>query len=194
MNIYVVLFPDFTALDFVGPVEALSRLDGVKVHYVSLNGGAVANAGGLSIMTEPFPDGETDVVLIPGGWGTRPLAKDAAFAERLKALVNGATWCLTVCTGSVLLARTGLIDGQKATSNKRSFDWVTSTAPSVDWKGEARWVVSGKYYTSSGVSAGIDMALGFIADQFGRDKALFAARGMEYVWNDDKETDPFAVK
>lgn len=123
----------------------------------------------------------------------RPLVDDGAFCEKLKKLADAATWCLAVCTGSALLARTGLLAGRRATSNKRSFDWVVSVAPDALWQRKARWVVSGKYYTSSGVSAGIDMALGFIADRYGREKALAIARGMEYVWHEDAADDPFAV-
>ena len=96
-----------------------------------------------------------------------------------------------MCTGSVLLAKTGLLDDMEATSNKLSWQWVTSEAPSVRWMRAARWCFSGKFYTGSGVSAGIDEALGFIADMHGLDEAQRIARAMEYVYNSDKNADLF---
>ena len=124
--------------------------------------------------------------------GTRRLAGDAAYLAGLKAAALRSAYVLTVCTGSALLAATGLLDGLRATSNKRAFDWAVSVNPRVRWVSRARWVVDGKYYTSSGVSAGMDMALGFLEDRLGRDRAEEAARRIEYVRNADRDEDPFA--
>ena len=98
----------------------------------------------------------------------------------------------TVCTGTALLARTGLLDNRAATSNKMAWDWVTQHGPNVNWRRRARWVDDGNIITSSGVSAGIDMALALIARLHGRATAEQAARVMEYIWNDDPANDPFA--
>ena len=98
----------------------------------------------------------------------------------------------TVCTGSALLARTGLLDHRPATSNKLAWDWVVQQGPQVQWVRQARWVDDGDILTSSGVSAGIDMALSLIARLHGREMALTSARNMEYIWNEDAENDPFA--
>jgi transcriptional regulator GlxA family with amidase domain len=98
----------------------------------------------------------------------------------------------TVCTGSALLARTGLLDGRPATSNKIAWDWGVQQGPRVKWMRQARWVDDGNIVTSSGVSAGIDMALGLIARLHGRDMALASARYMEYRWHEDAADDPFA--
>ena len=87
--------------------------------------------------------------------------------------------------------KTGLLDDIEATSNKLSWQWAISEAPSVRWIRGARWCVSGKFYTSSGVSAGIDAAPGFIADMHSRDEAQRIARAMEYVWNSDKNAELF---
>jgi transcriptional regulator GlxA family with amidase domain len=70
---------------------------------------------------------------------------------------------------------------------------VKSVRPAVNWLPKARWAVAGKYYTSSGISAGLDLALGFVADQWGEETALTIANGLEYAWNRDKDNDPFAV-
>ena len=89
------------------------------------------------------------------------------------------------------MAKTGVLDGKRATTNKRAFDWVKSQRDEVQWERQARWVHDGKFYTSAGVSAGIDMALGFIRDQYGLDKAVEIYSGMEYHWNDDADHDSF---
>ena len=104
--------------------------------------------------------------MIPGGMGTRKLVKDEVFLDHLKQLALNAKYILTICTGSILLARTDLLNGKKATTNKLVFVW-TNNFPEVNWVREARWVQDGNIYTSSGVSAGMDMALGFVAEPVG---------------------------
>lgn len=76
--------------------------------------------------------------------------------------------------------------------NKNAMEWVHSANPNVCWMNRARWVVDQKYYTASGISAGIDMALGFIADRFGNRRAEEIAKSLEYVWNSDPDEDPFS--
>lgn len=195
MEVQIFLFPDFETLDACGPVEILGRQEGYILRYVSNAGGIIKSSQGLPVMTERADRvGEADILLIPGGQGTRTLVDDAAFIAQLRAHAERAACCLTVCTGSVLLAKTGLLDGRKATSNKCAFSWACTQRPEVIWIGHARWVTDGKYYTSSGVSAGIDMALGFIADRYGTEQAQVMAKSIEYVWNGDKEKDDFAAE
>jgi transcriptional regulator GlxA family with amidase domain len=98
----------------------------------------------------------------------------------------------SVCTGSLLLAKAGLLEGRRATTNKRAFKLVAGLAPEVSWVAEARWVEDGPFFTSSGVSAGMDMALGLIAHLLGREASIAAANRAEYVWHEDKRWDPFA--
>jgi transcriptional regulator GlxA family with amidase domain len=99
---------------------------------------------------------------------------------------------MTVCTGTSLLARTGLLDGRRATTNKLAFEWVKSQGPNVNWVKQARWVVDGKFVTSSGVSAGMDMALDVISRLHDEDTAQFVANVTEYEWHRDADWDPFA--
>src|SRR5207302_2914209 len=133
-----------------------------------------------------------DILLVPGGFGTRAAVNNAPFLRHLADASQRAPITTTVCTGSALLARTGLLDGRPATSNKIAWDWVTQQGPRVLWKRKARWVDDGNVLTSSGVSAGIDMALGLIARLHGREMALTSARNMEYVWHESPDDDPFA--
>lgn len=194
MRIHVLLFNGFEALDVIGPLTFLASLPEADVIYYSCRGGLVSNQQGLSILTEPFRVASAcDVLLIPGGRGTRDLVSDKNFLMNLKDLVNRSTYLLSVCTGSALLACAGLLDGKSATTNKKAYDWVTSFSKAVDWKPCARWVVDGHIYTSSGVSAGMDMALGFIADQYGQTYADECAQRAEYHWNPNSDQDAFAI-
>jgi transcriptional regulator GlxA family with amidase domain len=134
-----------------------------------------------------------DVLLIPGGRGTRQEIANIPFLDMLRTRCVEAHFVGTICTGSALLAKTGLLDGKQATSNKLAFDWVTSQSVNVRWVREARWVEDGKFFTSSGVSAGMDMTLGLIQQIFGRETTLQVARSAEYTWHEDRTVDPFAM-
>ena len=97
-----------------------------------------------------------------------------------------------MCTGSALLAKAGVLDGRKATTNKAAYAWATSQGPNVAWLAQARWVEDGKFMTSSGVSAGTDMGLAIVARLFGAEKAEQVAVVAEYEWHNDPSWDPFA--
>ena len=193
----VLLFEGFTTMDALGPAEALSRaLEGgrkcYEIEYFSVAGGLVGSSTSAKIWTRKLSEiAKFDVLLVPGGFVVRELAHEGEFIAALGELARRHEYVIAVCTGSVLLAKTGFLDGMEATSNKLPWQWVTSEAPGVRWVRAARWCVSGKFYTSSGVSAGIDAALGFIADMHGQDEARRIARTMEYVWNSDKNAELF---
>lgn len=192
MDVNVLLFSDFETLDAFGPVEILGRIEQYRLRFVSLNGGMVKSRQGVPVLTEPLKDADfSGILLVPGGQGTRQLINENTFIDKLSVIALQSQYCLTVCTGSALLAKTTLLNGRNATSNKRAFAWVKSVNSAVKWISHARWTVDGKFYTSSGVSAGIDMALGFIADSFGREKAAELAKSIEYIWNENKDNDLF---
>lgn len=134
-----------------------------------------------------------NTLFIPGGAGTRALVDDVQTIDLLRELTLKSTYTLSVCTGSALLAKTGLLKNINATSNKKAWEWVGSIDEDVKWQKSARWCVDGKFYTSSGVSAGIDMSLGFVKDLYGEQKAEDIAKHIEYIWNKDSTNDPFAV-
>lgn len=203
-RVAVVLFDGFTVLDMYGPVQAfgscrITRPDGppfrfFEVFTIGERRGAIKSGEGPSTHADyTFAESPPyDILLVPGGFGTREAVKDDAFLGRLRAASEKAAVTATVCTGSALLARTGLMDGRPATSNKIAWDWVVQQGPKVLWKRKARWVDDGNLITSSGVSAGTDMALALIARLHGRDMAISAARNMEYVWHEQADEDPFA--
>jgi putative intracellular protease/amidase len=195
-NFAVLLFNGFETLDAFGPAEVAGKLTEIySVACCSLAGGIVESAQNIKVLTIPISELPSfEVLLIPGGAGTRELTEDIYFLHALTEAAKSADYILTVCTGSALLAKTYLLDGKKATTNKRSFEWTASLNSKVDWQKSARWVSDGNIYSSSGISAGIDMTLGFIADRFGNPTAKALAEKLEYIWNSDKDKDPFAVK
>jgi putative intracellular protease/amidase len=203
-RVAVALFEGFTVLDVYGPVQAFASCrivqpDGKRrplfeiLSMASQAGKVKAGEGPATWAEWSFDDApDYDILLVPGGFGSRAAVEDKAFLGRLTAASRRARITTTVCTGSALLAKTGLLDGRPATSNKIAWDWVTQQGPRVLWKRKARWVDDGNVLTSSGVSAGIDMALSLIARLHGREMALTSARNMEYVWREGAEDDPFA--
>jgi putative intracellular protease/amidase len=190
----VILFDGFVALDALGPVEIIGNIGThYDIDFFSEHGGLISTSKGLKVETLPLSDiSNAGVILVPGGMGTRREVDNAPLISALKGLAERAEYVLTVCTGAALLAKTGLLKGRRATTNKMAFDWAASQDAEVIWVRKARWVVDGKYYTSSGVTAGMDMALGFAADRHGIQVSEAISKGIEYIWNRDKDEDPFA--
>jgi transcriptional regulator GlxA family with amidase domain len=203
-RVAVVLFEGFTVLDMYGPVQAFAacrrmQADGTPLRFfqiltVAMQAGPVRGGEGPATVADyAFADAPAwDILLVPGGFGTRAAVKDEAFLKQLAKACERSAIVTSVCTGAPLLARTGFLDGRPATSNKIAWDWVIEQGPRVHWQRKARWVDDGNLLTSSGVSAGIDMALALIARLNGREMAEDAARYMEYIWNDNAADDPFA--
>jgi transcriptional regulator GlxA family with amidase domain len=203
-RVAAVLFEGFTVLDLYGPVQAFAscriptaeggfnRL--FEIFTIAEQTGVVRSGEGPpSVAEHSFAEAPSyDILLIPGGFGTRAAVGNPHFLDQLATASQSATTTATVCTGSALLARTGLLDHRSATSNKLAWDWVLQQGPQVQWVRQARWVDDGDVITSSGVSAGIDMTLSLIARMYGREMALTSARNMEYIWNEDATNDPFA--
>ncbi|ROR26299.1 DJ-1/PfpI family protein [Mobilisporobacter senegalensis] len=192
MDVNILLFDNFETLDVFGPVEILGSVKEYDLHYYSQNGGEIVSAQNATILTKNITSASRDgILVVPGGKGTRVLINDLSFINLLKEYAEQARYCLSICTGSALLAKTGLLDCKKATSNKKAFEWVRSINSHVNWIRRARWVADGKFYTSSGVSAGMDMTLGFIKDRFNRQYAEEIATHIEYIWNSDCTADLF---
>jgi len=190
-----LIFPGFEMLDLYGPLEMFAmRPDAFEIVTVAERAGPVVAAGGPATVAD-VAMGDVrfvDVLLVPGGPGTRDALGDAALIGWLRETAAHAEIVASVCTGAALLAAAELLDGGPATTNKRAFDWVAGTRPDVDWQKRARWVEAGPIFTASGVSAGMDMALAMIARLMGRDAAEDAAHEAEYIWNHDPREDPFA--
>jgi transcriptional regulator GlxA family with amidase domain len=191
----MLVYPGFELLDAFGPLEMFGRLsERARLRILAAAPGPVPSHQGPACVADHAFSGDLglDILLVPGGLGTRPLVADAAFLAELRRQCEAAAWVGSICTGSGLLARAGVLDGRRATSNKRAFAWAAAQGPRVQWVPEARWVEDGKYFTSAGISAGMDMALALIARVLDRAASLEAAAGAEYEWHEDPAWDPFA--
>jgi transcriptional regulator GlxA family with amidase domain len=191
----MVVFEGFQLLDTFGPLEMFGALkDKVTILMIGEKAGTIKSTAGPAVLVDhTFADvPKLDIVMIPGGAGTRREVDNVPFVSALKKLSEATPNVASICTGSAVLARTGLLDGLKATTNKRSYKWATSQSEKVVWVPQARWVEDGKYFTSSGISAGTDMALALIEKLFGKETAIKIANGAEYEWNRDSHHDPFA--
>ncbi len=190
-----LIFEGFELLDLFGPLEMFGLLpETFTLSLVAEGREAVASAQGPRAQPdESFADGTAyDVLLVPGGRGTRQLVDDRTFLDWLSSTSQQAEITSSVCTGAPLLARAGLLDGRRATTNKLAWAWATSQGPKVLWQPRARWVVDGPFFTASGVSAGMDMSLALIAALTDEATADQVAVWAEYNRQHDPSDDPFA--
>jgi transcriptional regulator GlxA family with amidase domain len=166
----------------------------LKIVTVAEKKGAVASTPGVeTVAHHDFRDcPRLDLLLLPGGFGTVAQLGNAALLDFLRKRAGEAEVTMSVCSGSALLAKAGLLDGRRATSNKMFFQLARSQGERVNWVTAARWVEDGPFATSSGVSAGTDMALAVIARLYGAERADQIAIQTEYTWHRDADRDPFA--
>ncbi len=191
-----LVFPGFQTLDLYGPLEMLGDHDvgSVDIKIVAETLDPVPSYHGTrTAVDRTLADGtDYDLLLIPGGDSAPLEPRNPAINDWIVQTSQTAEYVMAVCTGTVLLASTGLLDGRRATTNKKDFTATVHHGPKVDWVREARWVEDGKFFTSSGVSAGMDMSLAVMAKIFGDDAAEAIAIGTEYEWHKDPTWDPFA--
>ncbi|MFJ2003621.1 DJ-1/PfpI family protein [Streptomyces chartreusis] len=180
MQIAMVLYDRFTALDIVGPYEALSRLPDAEVVFVAETAGPVrADTGFLAITADkaladvPSPG----IVVVPGGPGTFAQIENETFLDWLRTADGTSTWTTSVCTGSLLLAAAGLLDGRRATTHWLTLDFLAQYG--AEPTGE-RVVPDGKYVTAAGVSSGIDMGLTLVGKIAGDEHAQAVQLLTEY--------------
>jgi transcriptional regulator GlxA family with amidase domain len=190
----ILLYPKFELLDVCGPAEVFGNVGGkLKVVMVAPQAGPVVSAQGPQVVADfGFADcPPLDLILVPGGIGTITELRNQALLDWLRARAGHAEIVMSVCSGSALLAKAGLLDGRRATSNKRYFSIAADQGPKVQWVRQARWVDDGDRVTSSGVSAGIDMALAVVGRLYGAKAAESIADLCEYQWHRDADNDPF---
>ncbi|MDR1264462.1 MAG: DJ-1/PfpI family protein [Propionibacteriaceae bacterium] len=183
--VWLVLFDGFEELDLFGPVEVFGLSPKrFRLRFIAQSAGIVTAAHGAKVLADCGRDDAPppDIVLVPGGAGSRVLAHDESFLNWLGGWASEAPVVASVCTGSALLAAAGLLDGYRATSNSRAFGWATGFGPKTQWAPGARWVADGNRWTSAGVSAGIDMTLALAAALCGPATAEEIASRMEYDW------------
>jgi transcriptional regulator GlxA family with amidase domain len=180
MDIAIPIFDDLTALDAVGPYEVLSRLPGARVRFVAKEPGPKRTENGMLALVADHTLGEVpepDVVVVPGGSGTRSLVDDGELLDWLRHAHEYSTWTTSVCTGALLLAAAGILTGLRATTHWLQYDLLR---PYGVTPVEERIVREGKIITAAGVSAGIDMALMLAAEIAGPELAHGIQLGIEY--------------
>lgn len=203
----VVVFDGVMQMDFIGPTMYLEQLPrfGVPATFttISHSSGALRSSSYIETGMPLFASAgfrelqsqKIDILVIPGGIGRVQMQQDAEFLAFIRQKAEQATFVLTVCTGSAILADTGFLDGRRATTNKIAFNKVAPKYPKVQWARKARWVVDGNVWTSSGVTAGMDMGYAFIAAVYGQSVADDMATYLEVSHHPSSaEDDPFAVE
>lgn len=194
----ILIFPNVEVLDFCGPFEVFSvtRLNEGKrweepspfeLHLIAENPDAVKATGGLRIIPnftlEDCP--LLDILVIPGGWGTRTEINNEYLIQWIADRGKQVETLTSVCTGSMLLGRTGLLNGRHATTHWASLPWMRESYPEVTVEDQLHVVEDGHILTSAGISAGIDMALRVVVRYYGENVARSTARFMEYPFPED---------
>jgi transcriptional regulator GlxA family with amidase domain len=196
-NTAILVFDGVEVLDFAGPFEVFSRVRLVpgmesrrtddsapfRVFTVAPEKREVVATGGLRVTASfTFEDAPpVDMLVVPGGFGARQLVEHAPTLDWIRRVAADAELVTSVCTGAVLLARAGLLQGKRATTHHGSFDWLASLDPTIRLERDVRFVDDG-VVTSAGVSAGIDMAFAVVEKRCGREVAEETARHIEYRW------------
>ena len=194
LKLGAIIFNNFELLDLFGPLEMFGQLkEEIEIILISETEATVKSTQGPKIISDfTFANcPKIDILLIPGGLGTRTEINNNQLINFIKQKSKEASYVATVCTGTALLSKTKLLDFHQATTNKKAFEWVVAQNSNVNWVKKARWVEDGKFFTSSGVSAGIDMALALIENIFNKETSYKIAQFTEYIWNEDKNFDPF---
>lgn len=190
-HVQVLVFDGVEVLDFAGPFEVFA-VTGLRtgpapfqVETVGLSKSPVRARGGLEVRPSTSIDDATrcDVLILPGGFGTRREMYNTSLLEWIRRQVESADAVLSVCTGALLLARAGLLDGLDATTHHVAFDELSQASPSTRVLRGARFVDNGHIVTSAGISAGIDASLHVVAKLLGHAVAAETAEYMEYDWN-----------
>lgn len=196
MKLGVLLFEGFELLDVFGPLEMLGQIDELSIEMIAAEIGAVNSTQGPAVLAQETLLGKAcyEIILVPGGIGTRKEVENTEIIKWISEKASKARYITSVCTGSALLAKAGVLDGKKATTNKLAFSWACSQGPKTQWVAKARWVQDSNVFTSAGVSAGIDMSLALIKEIWGEPKARSIADWAEYQWNSNPNDDVFAAK
>lgn len=197
-SVGILLFDGVEVLDFAGPFEVFSRARMVpgpasrrsresapfEVFTVAKRAAPVQAIGELVVSPRyGFADApRIDLLLVPGGWGTRALLDDDETLAWLKERAAAARLVTSVCTGALVLGKLGWLDGRRATTHWASLDLLASLSPKISVERERRWVDDGAVLTSAGVAAGIDMSLHLVARLCGEEVARETARYIEYPW------------
>lgn len=189
-NLAILLFDDVELLDFCGPLEVLSvanrfsQSPTIHLCTVAQQRDVISTRSGLSVNPDhAFADcPKPDVLLVPGGKGTRAAMKNDALVDWIRTTAEAAETVLSVCTGALLLGRAGLLDGLEVTTHHTAFGLLREIVPTATVLEDRRYVDQGRIITSAGIAAGMDMSLHFVARTLGAAVASDTAKQMEYPY------------
>lgn len=189
-SVGIFVFHDVEVLDFCGPFEVFSVAGrqispgAFEVFTVAAEAGPLLARNGLSVNPKhTFADApHIDVLLIPGGQGTRPLMHEPPVLQWIAEQAGKAELVLSVCTGSLLLAKAGLLKNQAATTHHAALELLRQSAPATEVREGVRYIDNGRLITSAGVAAGIDMSFHVVEKLLGKELAEKTARYIEYPW------------
>jgi putative intracellular protease/amidase len=180
VNIAIPIFDRLTALDAVGPYEVLSRIPGATVHFIAAEPGPKrTETKMLALVADESLDDlpEPEVIVFPGGYGTRALMDDPRIIDWVRHAHEHSQWTTSVCTGSLVLGAAGILEGLEATTHWMALDRLRELGATPV---QRRVVEQGKVITAAGVSSGIDMALTLVARMKGPELAQAIQLGIEY--------------
>jgi transcriptional regulator GlxA family with amidase domain len=189
MNVLFIVYPDIVLLDLAGPLQVFTHArqnaqsgPAYKTHVASLGGGLTSTNTLLSIETEKLGDWRHDTPLhtlvIIGGDGAMPASADATLLGHIRRLAARAERVCSVCSGAVVLAATGLLDGRRAVTHWEDCGYLAAQYPKVRVEVDPIFIKDGKFWTSAGITAGIDMALALIEEDLGKPAAIAMARSL----------------
>jgi transcriptional regulator GlxA family with amidase domain len=189
IDVFLLVFPQFLLLDATGPIQVFSSANDeaidaelpppYRIHLISKEGGAVQSSAGVSVMTQTLPRSRLagGTLLVAGG-RVNCLPEDAATLRWISRASASVSRCCAVCTGAFVLARAGLLDGRRAVTHWQEVSQLQEEHPNVQVHDDAIFVHDGKFYTSAGISAGMDLALSLVEEDLGRPAALGVAKRM----------------
>lgn len=189
----ILLFDEVEVLDFAGPFEVFAVTDELSGHStfnvftLAENPGTIRARNGLKVVPDHSFESapEPQILLVPGGVGTRALLKKPAVVEWVRTRAQRTEIVASICTGSLVLARAGLLDGLDVTTHHENLADLAQLAPAARVRGDRRFFDHGHVATAAGISAGIDLSLHLVARLHGRATAERTARYMEYAWSAD---------
>jgi len=218
----ILLTPSVTPIDMFGPLDVFSALAMYYMNATGKMHLSILSVNSTPSTTTPPMNGLTfgmglpptitldnylelvrtnfsgsalpplDFLLVPGGGGTRmDVTREISF---VKTIYPSLKTIMSVCTGSTILARAGVLDNRRATTNKKAWAWASSFGTNVTYVGSARWVKDGNVYTGSGVSAAVDTAYAYVSDVYGEKTAQWIADASEYTRWTNASYDPFAER
>jgi transcriptional regulator GlxA family with amidase domain len=192
-NVAILIFDEVEVLDFCGPFEVFSvtgrrdNLNPFNVYTVAEKGQPILARNHLSVnpgyTIKDCP--QPDILVVPGGLGTRKEMHNSILIDWIRSSSQKAELILSVCTGALLLAKAGLLEGLAATTHHGAIELLEKVAPHTTIQANKRIVDNGRIIVSAGISAGIDMSLYVVAKLLGKEQALETAQYMEYDWNPD---------